>query len=254
MRPSVQAESQVSGKFIDLNGERFYAIYNVDQMPAFFISLISDSDHWMFLSSNTGLSAGRVSPETALFTYQTVDRIHESHLHTGCKTIIKKTSEQQTHFWEPFNQEHDDRFSVSRNLYKNLIGNKICYEEINHDLQLTYRYTWASSEQYGFVRSCELINLGSDLAKVEVLDGFQNVLPAGTPRFTQTNSSNLVDAYKWTEVDPESGLGIFSLYSAITDRAEPVESLNANTVFCLGLNDKTVLLSSTQVMLSALVA
>jgi hypothetical protein len=37
--------------------------------------------------------------------------------------------------------------------------------------------------------------------RIDLLDGLQNVLPAGTPLFTQTNVSNLVDAYKWTELD-----------------------------------------------------
>lgn len=236
----------VTGEFITLNSERFYAIKNVDQMAPFFISLVSESDHWLFLSSNTGLTAGRVSPQTALFTYETVDRIHESHPHTGCKTIIRKRVGDELRVWEPFNKEHNDRYTVTRNIYKTVLGHKVCFEETNHDLELTYRYTWASSAKYGFVRSVDLINTGSKDANVEVLDGFQNILPAGTPRFTQTNSSNLVDAYKWTELEPQSGLGIFSLFSGITDRAEPCESLNANTVFVLGLEGQKTLLSSEQ--------
>ena len=109
MSTSVQSHVNVTGEFIDLNGERYYAIKNVDQMAPFFISLVSDSDHWMFLSSNTGLTAGRVSPDTALFTYETVDRIHESHPHTGCKTLVKVLRDNQAQHWEPFNKEHDFR-------------------------------------------------------------------------------------------------------------------------------------------------
>lgn len=247
MQISAPENSQVTGEFINLNGERFYAINNVDKMSAFFISLVSESDHWMFLSSNTGLTAGRVSPETALFTYETVDKIHESHLHTGCKTIIRKKVDGQFQYWEPYNKEHNDRFNVTRNLYKNLLGNKVCFEETNHDLQLTYRYTWASSAEYGFIRFCDVLNLADSANEIEVLDGFQNVLPAGTPRFTQANSSNLVDAYKWTELEQERGLGMFSLFSGITDRAEPCESLKANTVFSLGIKENKILLSSDQV-------
>jgi len=70
--------AQISGEFIDFAGERYYAIRNVDQMDPFFISLISDVDHWLFVSSNGGLTAGRVSPKTALFPYITVDKIHDS--------------------------------------------------------------------------------------------------------------------------------------------------------------------------------
>ncbi|GLX81075.1 hypothetical protein [Thalassotalea eurytherma] len=247
MSTSVQSHANVTGEFIDLNGERYYAIKNVDQMAPFFISLVSDSDHWMFLSSNTGLTAGRVSPDTALFTYETVDRIHESHPHTGCKTLVKVLRDNQAQQWEPFNKEHDFRYKVTRNLYKNLLGNKICYEEINHDLQLSFCYTWASSAEYGFIRSCQLTNLSSSMVEAELLDGFQNILPAGTPRHTQTNSSNLVDAYKWSELEETYNLGMFSLFSGITDRAEPCESLKANTVFCLGLDKPTMLMSSNQI-------
>ena len=133
---------------------------------------------------------------------------------------------------------------MTRNLYKNTLGDKLLFEEINGDLQLAFRYRWVTSDTFGFVRQCELENLGADHCRVELLDGLQNILPAGTPRFAQTNSSNLVDAYKWSELDGPTGLALFTLYSGITDRAEPCESLRANTVFCLGLEDCRVLLSS----------
>ena len=244
---STTPQHKVTGEFININDERYYAIKHVDQMPPFFISLVSDSDHWLFLSSNTGLTAGRVSPETALFTYETVDKIHESHLHSGCKTIIKVHLDGQHKYWEPFNKEHDHRYHVSRNIFKNILGNKICFEEINHDFQLSFRYTWATSTEYGFIRCCQLINLTSLAVDIDLLDGFQNILPAGTPRHTQSNSSNLVDAYKWSELEENHQLGMFSLFSAITDRAEPCESLTANTVFCLGLENTKTLLSSQQI-------
>ena len=99
-----------------------------------------------------------------------------------------------------------------------MLGNKICYEEINHDLQVSFCYTWASSAEYGFIRSCQLTNLSSSTIEAELLDGFQNILPAGTPRHTQTNSSNLVDAYKWSELEESYNLGMFSLFSGITSR------------------------------------
>ena len=239
-------ESAVAGEFIDFDGERYYAIRNVDKMAPFFISVISNFDHWLFVSSTGGLTAGRVSPETALFPYVTVDKVHESTPHTGPKTMLRIDANGQQHNWEPFNREHDDRYVVRRNLYKNLLGNKLCFEEINRDLRLAFRYTWVTSDDYGFARRCELQNLGHEGLTIDLVDGLQNVLPAGTPRFTQTNSSNLVDAYKWTELDSDTGLALFSLYSGITDRAEPCESLKANVVFCLGLDAPKVLVSTEQ--------
>ncbi len=241
--------SQTTGEFIMLDGERYYAINNVNKMAPFFISVVSNSDHWLFVSSTGGLTAGRVSPETALFPYITVDRIHESDLHTGCKTLLRVEHDGDIVNWEPFNREHDNRYKITRNLYKNLLGNKLCFEEINEDLQLKYKYTWATSEEFGFVRQCELVNLSNKPLNIDLIDGFQNILPAGTPRFTQTNSSNLVDAYKWTELDESSGLAFFTLYSGITDKAEPCESLKTNTVFCSGLEQSKILLSSEQLSL-----
>jgi len=236
----------VAGEFIDLAGERYYVIHNVDKIAPFFISVISDSDHWLFASSTGALTAGRVSPETALFPYVTVDKIHDSAVHTGSKTLLRVNKDGMYFEWEPFNMEHDGLYVLRRHLYKNLLGNKLCFEEINYDLMLVFRYTWSTSDKHGFVRNCELGNLGETGVRVDMVDGLQNILPAGTPRFVQTNSSNLVDAYKWSELDPQSGLAFFTLYSGITDRAEPCESLKANTVFCLGLEGRKVLISSEQ--------
>ena len=53
-----------------------------------------------------------------------------------------------------------------------------------------------------------------------------------------------MDAYKRTDVDPETGLGVFSLTAGITDRAEALEVLRANAVWCCGLEGRRVHLSS----------
>ena len=203
---SAESGHLVSGEIVDLNGERYYAIRNVDRMPPFFISVVSSSDPWLFVSSRGGLTAGRVSADLALFPYSTVDKIHDSALHTGSRTLCRVTHSQQVYDWEPFNTEQDGQFNRSRHLYKNLLGNKLCFEEINHDLGLRYRYSWKTSDTFGFVRAAEISNLGTEPVEVELLDGLQNILPAGAPRFVQTNSSNLVDAYKWTELDESTRL------------------------------------------------
>ena len=246
MNRSPVRNDEVSGEFLALAGERYYAIRNVDRMAPFFISLVSNSDHWLFISSTGGLTAGRVSPDKALFPYITVDKIHESTPHTGSKTLIRTVANGKQREWEPFNRAHAGRYSTSCNLYKNLLGNKVCFEEVNHDLKLAFRYCWLTSDSYGFVRRCELENLGEQNCSVDLVDGLQNILPAGTPRFAQTNTSNLVDAYKWNELVEDKGLALYTLYSGITDRAEPCESLKATTVFCLGLDGHKLLLSGAQ--------
>ena len=238
--------NDVRGEFLDMSGDRYYLISNVHKMAPFFVSVVSADDHWLFASSTGGLTAGRVSPETALFPYDTVDRLHLSVNDTGPKTIVRLEESGSLKFWEPFNTQHLDRYSIRRNLYKSHLGDKLCFEEINDDLQLRFRYTWSTSEAFGFVRECQLWNDGATDRHVEVLDGLQNLLPAGTPRYTQTNSSNLVNAYKWAEIDAATGLGMLALYSGITDRAEPCESLKATGVYCLGVENPTYLASAAQ--------
>ena len=239
-------QSQIEGQFVTLNQERFYKIKNVDQMAPFFISVISDSDHWLFISSNGALTAGRESPDTALFPYECVDKIYDDYLNTGSKTILRVAEQDKVAKWEPFNQEHNGLYDIQRNIYKNTLGNKVRFEEINHDLGLTFIYSWEFSEQFGFVKRSKLINNNNQAVQIDVLDGLQNLLPAGTPKFTQTVSSNLVDAYKYSEVLSDSTLALYTLYSGITDRAEPCEALKATTVFSMGLDNPTLLLSAKQ--------
>ena len=234
------------GEFCDLAGERYYAIYNVDKIAPFFVNVVSAGDHWLFVSSTGGLTAGRVSPETALFPYETVDKLHENISNTGPKTLVRIRNGSANVYWEPFRRDRFGSVAIRRNLYKNILGNKLCFEEINDELDIAFRYTWTTSARFGFVRDCELVNLGTAKRQVELVDGLQNILPAGTPRFTQTNSSNLVDAYKWTELDESTGLAFLTLYSGISDRAEPCESLHATTVFACGADGADVLLSSSQ--------
>ena len=98
-----------SGEFTEIEGEAYYAIREVDGILPFFTSIVSSSDHWLFVASNGGLTAGRVSPETALFPYIPVDRVYDSVAHTGCKTILRVDQRGATHLWEPFNPEHNER-------------------------------------------------------------------------------------------------------------------------------------------------
>ena len=83
--------SQPEGGLIETDGEVFYRIDNYDAMPPFLMSLVSDSDHWMFVSSNGALTAGRRDPDHALFPYYTDDRIHDSEDQTGGKTLLRVT-------------------------------------------------------------------------------------------------------------------------------------------------------------------
>ncbi len=240
------SSSPVQGHFITLDGEEFYAIKSVQQMLPFFMSIVSASDHWMFISSNGALTAGRRSPELALFPYYTVDKIHDSAEITGPKTIIWAKQGNRTYLWEPLSDRLSGLYRIERNLYKNIAGNRLIFEEINEDLELSFAYEWTTSEKFGFVRKASLCNLGKEPVAIDTLDGIQNILPHGVDRMMQADKSCLVDAYKKSELVRETGLGIYRLNSIPVDRAEPSESLRANTVWSHGTDIRRRLVSSGQ--------
>lgn len=236
--------SQIETTKID--NESFYKISNSDTIRPFFMSIVSDSNHWMFISSNGGLSAGRKNSEFSLFPYYTDDKITESAEITGSKSIFQVTKNNKTQLWEPFSERYEGMYEVTRNLYKNNYGNKVMFEEINHDLELTFRYQWNSSDEFGFVKKSKLINTSNETVHVTILDGIQNILPYGVGSDLQNASSNLVDAYKRNELQESTGLGIYALSAIIVDKAEPSEALKANVVWSLGFDNARYLLSSLQ--------
>lgn len=235
---------EVQGSSITLGDEEFYVIRNVDQMDPFFMTIVSSSDHWMFISSNGALSAGRVNSESALFPYYTDDKITQSAGSVGSKTSLRVHRDDKVLLWRPFSGEN--QYRTTNNLFKNRLGNRIIFEETNHDLELTFRYSWEFSKKYGFVKRAKLLNLSHESQNVDVLDGLQNLVPYGVGSAIQSGTSNLVNGYKRNILDP-SGIGVFTLSAVIVDRAEPSEALKATTVWCAGLDHKTILLSDKQV-------
>nr|MBP6688142.1 hypothetical protein [Lacibacter sp.] len=244
MKTGTTAENKF--ETVEINNETFYKISDVDAMRPFFMSIVSDSNHWMFVSSNGGISTGRKNAEFAFFPYYTDDKITESSEITGSKTILRVTKSNNTVFWEPFSVRSEGRFDVTRNLYQNKWCNKILFEEINHDLQVSFQYEWSSSNLFGFVKQSKLVNFSSEAVEVYFADGLQNIMPYGVPAALQTTTSNLADAYKRSELIAETGLGIFALSAIIVDKAEPAEALKANIAWSLGLDKPTYLLSSLQ--------
>ncbi|EDP95151.1 hypothetical protein U8527_13125 [Kordia algicida OT-1] len=236
--------SQIETTHID--NELFYKISNSDHLRPFFMSIVSDSNHWMFIASNGGLTAGRKNSEFSLFPYYTDDKITESAEITGSKSIFQITKNDKNHLWEPFSERYEGKYQVTRNLYKNNYGNKVMFEEINHDLELTFRYQWNSSDEFGFVKKANITNNSTERVYINLLDGLQNILPYGVGSDLQNASSNLVDAYKRSELEGRTGLGIFALSAIIVDKAEPSEALKANVAWSLGFDNAKYLLSSLQ--------
>ncbi len=242
----LNAEPIIGISQVKIDNENYFKIANCDEMSPFFMTIVSDSNHWLFISSNGGLSAGRKNSDYALFPYYTSDKITETADITGSKSIFKIQKGDTTLTWEPLSERFDGMYEVTRNLYKNTYGNKIIFEEINHDLGLTFRYQWNSSNRYGFVRKSTLINNTNSEVTITLLDGIQNILPASIEPDTQNAYSNLVDAYKRNELEEATGLGIFALSAILVDRAEPSEALKTNVAWSLGLDNPTYLVSSLQ--------
>ena len=226
----------VKGDFVILDGEKFYKLENYDRMDDFFMTITSSGDVWNFLWAKGGITAGRKNADHAIFQYGTADRIADYKYTTGSYTAIQVERADGVTLWEPFGRFLQGTGAagipedgVQYNLYKNINGSRVIFEASNEALQLVFRYGWTSSRRFGLVKLAKLINMADKPQRVRVLDGARNIMPAIVDASLQNNMSVLVDAYKSTELDTESGLAMFALSSALTDRAEPNEALLANT-------------------------
>jgi hypothetical protein len=254
--PIQVSDAQPGGGYVELLGETYYRIAHYDRMPPFFMSLVSGADHWLFISSTGGLTAGRTNADSALFPYETEDKITAHHELTGGRTILRVAHRvghngdaaegRRTHLWRPFTTQYAAPYATERHLYKNIPGNKLVFEEINHDLELTLRVAWRTGDRFGFVRTVWLENNGERPCQIELLDGLQNILPYGANSALQATMSSLLHAYKRSELDAATGLGIFALSATLSDRAEPSESLMATVAWQVGLDNPLYLLSAAQ--------
>jgi hypothetical protein len=244
--PTEASDTDVRGGWVVLGAEKFYRISNVDRMTPFLVSIVSDSDHWLFVSSNGGLTAGRGDTDHALFPYYTEDKLEDNADNTGSRTIIWAERHGRRHVWEPFSKASRRLYATTTNLYKNVVGNKLLFEEINHDLGLEFRCLWTTSDKFGFVRQSELTNTGTGAVSLSILDGIENILPWGTTEYFQNHFSCLADAYKQNELDEETGLGIYAFSSIPGDSAEPHDALRATICWSTCPASSPRLISSTQ--------
>ncbi len=221
--------------FVTINGVEYYKIENFNNLKPFFIVVPSSNDIWIFVSSNGGITAGRKNSSGNIFPYVTDDKLALDY-ETGSKTVIRVGEK----LWQPFEQSLTLSYNVTRNIYKSCYANSVIFEEINHDLKLTYSYKYESSEKYGFIKSSTIKNLGNN-AVVEVIDRLNNIMPYGVDEGLQANSSTLADAYKAAELVGEN-LALYSLTTHINDTPNAEEMLKCNVAFNT-LNCKDVYLN-----------
>ncbi|MEM9381293.1 MAG: hypothetical protein AAGB93_15175 [Planctomycetota bacterium] len=245
-------ERPVRGSFEDPAREAFLSeggalrvarIDGVDRLRPFLTTLASGSDHWAFVSSTGALTAGRRSPETALFPYRTVDRLHDAQGRVGGRTIVRAADGS---VWEPFTEASIGRGAGARDAWRSIercwLGSAVTLVERDEDLGLELRQTWTSSERHGLVRVVTLANVGGVDRALRVVDGVLDVLPASVPHGMLDTLSSLVDAYRMSEL--VDGVGVFGMGSIPVDRAEPSEALRATTAWCSAAG--TRLLSAEQ--------
>ncbi len=227
-------ERPVEEGLVEIGGQGYYAIPDVHTMPPFLMSVVSDGDRWMFLSSTGGLTAGRGDASCALFPYETDDRLHRNAGVIGPVTAVRLPGVDTV--WTPF--RGSPPAGVSRTLYKSVVGDSVLFEEVNPSMGLTFRYRWASSHRFGFVRTATLVNETNAPSAVDLIDGLLGVLPYGLDPAVYQRMSNLTNAYKRGEiVDGAGRLAVYSLESRVVDRTEPEEVLRASVAWSTGLPD-----------------
>ena len=221
----------------DPQGAEYWEIDGLEHWTDCLLSVVGAGDHWMYVSTSGGLSAGRRDASRRLFPYETDDRLHHAASQTGPITLIRCGET----VWQPF----DPRGLAPgrrRTLRKAAEGHWVEFEEAAPELGLVFRYRWTTSREFGLVRTATLEGSGH----VEILDGLRNVLPADVPPLAQQGLSSLVDAYKRSEVD-DAGVAIYAMEAALTDKASAQEVLLANVIWRLGLPGATVHLNDEAV-------
>ena len=224
----------VSGGFVELDGEgAMYRIESYDRLEPFLITVTSPDDHWLFQSTSGALTCGRVSPEHALFPYETDDRLHRAGGLRGGRTSIRLPDGT---LWTPFFGPTPE--GARRNLYKRPLGDRLVFEEIHDGLGLTCRVRWATSRRWGLARTVTLLRHDSRAAvAIELVDGLIDLQPALVSQRMRQSISCLVDGYSRCERPTGQALALYSLEARIVDRPEPAEALRANMVWSVGLPD-----------------
>lgn len=225
------------GSFDGSGSEPRFRIGDYDSMPPFLMSVVSEGDHWLFISSTGALTAGRRDPDHALFPYVNDDRIHASADATGSKTVVRAAIGGRTCLWEPFSSRYEGVYRLRRTISKSAYGNEVEFEELNEDLGLRFSYSWTTSWKYGFLRRARIASVGDRAARIEILDGLVDIMPAELTRRFQADFSTLADGYRDSEVVAAGGaaVALYRLSSVPVDRAEPCEALRANIVWSAGL-------------------
>ena len=218
---------------VQIDGYDYYAVPDVGSLPPFLVAVVSPSDHWLYVSTAGGLTAGRGDANHCLFPYRTDDLLHKVQTFSGGYTGIRVGEE----LWEPFTGRLDRR--MHRSIARSINGDRFLVEEIHRELGLRARCTWCFSDRSGIVRriALDLIPGHGRPCRFDLLDGLRELVPAGAGVGVMQSMSCLINAYTRAERTGSSTLATIAMESALSDRAEPAESLHATVVWGTGLPD-----------------
>ena len=237
------AQLSPAGGFVTIDGERYARIDHVDAMPPFFMSIVSDSDVWLFVGSNGAFTAGRGDPDHGLFPSQTVDKILRDPNASGARSTFLVRRGRSTTLWEPW-QDLPGTRSIERNLYKRIDGTAVIFEEVNERLGLRFRWSLSACERFGVVRHAMLDEIGGEAVAVRYLDGWHDLIPPGVGRDLYARLSYLATAYMRHERLAGTRLALYTLNTMVSDRPQPSEALRVASAWGVGHADPRVVLDA----------
>ena len=214
-----------------IDGVEYYVIPDVDRLEPFLVGVVSSGDLWLYASSSGGVAAGRVNAEGSIFPYRTDDLLHLVHGFSGGFTAIREGEVT----WEPFTGRPAS--GISRSLARSTSGDRLLIIETNQSLGLQASARWAFSERSGLVRSVRIRDLkgSGGVRSLEVLDGIREIVPSGAGVGVMQSMSCLINAYTRAERVGDLPLVTVTMESALSDRAEPAESLLSTVAWGTGL-------------------
>ena len=225
-----------------IDGTEYYVVPNVDRLDPFLVGVVSPSDHWLYASSAGGLAAGRVNAEGSLFPYRTDDLLHRVQGFSGGWTGIRENGV----VWEPFTGRPSA--DIKRSLARSTAGDRLLFDEIHEGLGLRASACWCFSDRSGILRRVKVSRLDDrgGTRRLEVMDGLRDLVAGGAGVGVMQSMSCLINAYTRAELVGTDGLAAVTMESALTDRAEPAESLTATVAWGTGLPGSSIVLDAAE--------